>query len=267
MRKLALLTLPLLLAGQTQAIEYLNIDKGPETWSVGATVGFSDTEISFRDKVDNTEENEDETSNSQFLSAEYRHELFQLAVATNQTTDERNNQSDTDKSFLFKAGTIFTHEDGTALALNMLGEVEQDKDNSDSVGLRISAGRHLDQLGFEVSVDHTQYTDSENLKAFSSNSLELSLKYQQNQYLTWLAYGYGGVATDVKIKDVDAESEATTYNFGIGIGSDPISNLDVIFMLLAGNIHNRYDNTKNNEEIASRDDDVIASQLSVSYLF
>lgn len=267
MRKLALLTLPLLVAGHANAIEYLNIDNGPETWAVGATVGFADSEISFRDKVDNTEENEDETSNSQFLSAEYRNELFQLAVATSQTTDERNNQSDTDKSFHFKAGTIFAHEDGTALALNVLGEIEQDKDNSDSVGLRISAGRHIDELGFEVNVDHMEYTDSEDFKGYSSNSLELSLKYQQNQYLTWLAYGYGGVATDIKYKDIAAEVEATTYNFGIGIGSDPISNLDVIFMLSAGNIHNRYDNTLNNEEIASRDDDYIASQLSIAYLF
>lgn len=267
MRKLALLTLPLLVAGQANAIEYLNIDKGPETWAVGAIVGFSDTEISFRDKLANTEENEDETTTSQMVTVEYRHDLFQLAAATTQTKDKRDNESETDNAFLLKAGTLFNHEDGTALALNILGEFEQDDDKSDALGFRVSAGRHLDKLGFEVNVEHTQFTDSENLKEYSTNSLELSLKYQQSKYLTWIAYGFGGVGSDVKLKDQDVEGDVTNFSFGVGVGSDPISNLDVIFMVSAGNTNVSFDSTNNNEEIASRDDDTVTSQLSIAYLF
>lgn len=267
MKRLSFAAFTLIAASQTYAVEYLNIDNGPQSWAINASASVAESDKLQKDYLNGEQERSDENANSQMLFVEYRQDLFQLALATSQYTQDDGEDKETDRAFHFKAGSLFQRDDGTALALNIIGDFENDKDKSDTMKYRISAGRHLDKFSGEINISHYQHTGSDSLKPFFQNELGYAMKYQYSQYLSFVTYGLGSVANNIKSKNIGSKVEALNYQFGFGIGSNPLPNLDLLFQVAFDNINLEVRENGTNTKQLTSDEDSIVSQITAAIYF
>lgn len=266
MRNLALLTLPLLVASQANAIEFLNIDRGSDTFKVKATLLSERSDEVFKDEDTGQKIEDDPTSNTQFVAALYRQDIYEFGIATSKTTDDDEDGSDSYTAYDLKAGVLFQADDGVKLAIATQASIEQDSEKSDTVEFRVSAGRHIDQWSGEVNVSHYQASASDRVKAFSINELGFGIKYQVNQYLTFVSDGYGLIANDIKLKNSSIENDQQYYSLGVGVGSDPLPNLDILLKVNATNYYAEVFD-ENDVRTAELTEDGITTTLALDFYF
>lgn len=266
MRKLALYTFPLLASTQVSAVEFLNIDNAPQTWSANVAYISSESDLEYSDSITKASSKSDSSTARQMVFGEYRNDIYRFGFATGSTESEEGSDESYSSDIAFKAGVILQATDGAAAAIQVIGTFHDDNDYGDQIEYRFSAGRHLTRFSGEVNISHYQLDESDATYGFSMNELGFQTKYVAHRYVNLLTFGSTVIANDVNQKDNEADVDQLAYYFGVGIGSDPLPNLEVVLTTRVGNVDVKAFDT-DNEEIANLDDDFVSTTLNVGYYF